>query len=76
MSDRVSELKQLKDLLWDSIFEVDSDKRSPLAAQLRAVMADIAEAEGAGEPPAPAEGSPVDPVDELLAFRMKKAAGK
>ena len=72
MSERVSELRDLKGLLWESIREVEADRRSPLAAQLRAVMAELAELEGpAGDV---AVKGPADAEDELLSFRLRKRA--
>lgn len=46
MSDRLSKLRELEYLTLESIEESSSDKRSPLIAQYRAILTEIAELEG------------------------------
>lgn len=47
---QVDSLRWVLGVARDSIGEVEPDKRSPLIAQYRAVLAEIAELEGAGAP--------------------------
>lgn len=63
--DRLGKLRQLEELTFASINDAPSDKRAPLIAQMRAILAEIAdlsqESEGAG-----------DPVDEIAARRAAR----
>lgn len=45
---RLEKLRDLEDLTLESIEESSSDKRSPLIAQYRAILTEIAELEGSG----------------------------
>jgi hypothetical protein len=47
MSDRLSKLREIEELTLESLEEAPVDKRSPLIGQYRAILAEIAELEGA-----------------------------
>lgn len=44
---RLDKLRDLEDLTMDAIVAADPEKRSPLIGQYRAILAEIAEIEGA-----------------------------
>lgn len=75
MSERLSDLRDLRDVLRASIAEVDADKRAPLSHQYRATLAEIAELEAAAQP-AP-EGSGLVDFQKRLEERQSgaKASG-
>lgn len=73
MSDRLSDLSDLRDLLRESIRDVEPDKRAPLSHQYRATLAEIAELEAAEAPPA-SEGSGLSEFQKRLADRQSGAA--
>ena len=68
MTDRLSKLHALEDVLWESIGSADPEKRAPLVAQFRAVLAEIAvlskDSAEAG-----------DPVDEIARRRAARRTG-
>ena len=68
MSDRLSDLRDLRDVLRDSIRDVEPDRRAPLSHQYRATLAEIAELEAA-EAPAVTEGSGLLDLTRRLADR-------
>ena len=65
---RLSRLSALASTLEESIAVVDADKRAPLAAQLRATLAEIDELAGAPESSKPA----ANPLDELANRRKSR----
>jgi len=62
---RVDDLKQARDLMWESITEADADKRAPLMNQWRALEATIAALESK-------TGKVADPLDEISARRAAR----
>lgn len=70
--DRLTQLQDLRDLLTDSIYEVEPDRRAPLAYQLRATLAEIEELETAARPAADeAFVTPLDSIRRQRAERLK-----
>lgn len=65
MTDRATELADMKTLVLESIQAADPDKRAPLVNQWRALEASIAEL-------AAGEEKPGDPVDEVAARRAAR----
>ena len=64
---RLDDLRNLRSLLLESIDEAPADKRAPLAAQLRATLAEIDSLD---------EGAKaVDPVDEIAKRRAARRTG-
>ena len=45
---RLKKLRELEELTMEAIVSVDPDKRSPLIAQMRGILSEIAELEGSG----------------------------
>jgi hypothetical protein len=68
MADRARELEDLRAFLWESIRAVDPDKTAPIANQLRATLAELAEL-------TKGSGKVGDPVDEITARRAARRAG-
>ena len=68
---RLSDLEELRSILWDSIEETPPDKRAPLIAQLRGVLTEIAEAGGDA---APVERNGLVDFQEALAKRRQPAS--
>jgi hypothetical protein len=66
VSDRRERLIALRDLLAESLREVDPEKRAPLAGQYRATLTEIDALAGAKE---------ADPVDEIAQRRAARRAG-
>lgn len=64
---RLDDLRNLRALLLESIDEASVDKRAPLAAQLRATLAEI---ESLDE-----DAKAGDPVDEIAKRRAARRAG-
>jgi hypothetical protein len=64
-SDRLSQLEALRDLLWESIQDVDPEKRATLAAQYRATISEIAGISKKSE-------TVVSPIDEIRARRSAR----
>jgi hypothetical protein len=67
MSARLDDLKDMRDLLWESVRQADPDKRAPLFARLESVIEQIdnlSPNEKAG-----------DPVDEIAKRRAARGAG-
>lgn len=62
---RIDDLKNAKDVMWESIQATDADKRAPLMNQWRALEATIAMLEVES-------GKVVDPVDEISARRAAR----
>ena len=72
---RVDNLRELRDLLWESLKDVPANQRAPLAKQYRDTMAEIAELSGAQKKQV--AGKKVDPLDELAARRSaRRSAAK
>ena len=78
MSARLDKLKLLEKVTFKSITAAAEDKRAPLIAQMRGILAEIAELESKSEKAG-------DPVDEIAArrsarggatARTRRAAGK
>jgi len=70
---RLDDLEELRRLLWESIGETPPDKRAPLAAQLRGVLAEITELGGDA---APVERNGLVDFQQALAQRQQsKASG-
>ena len=67
MSDRLDDLKDMRELLWASIREAEPDKRAPLFARLESVITQIDQL-------APEEKAG-DPVDEIAQRRASRGAG-
>lgn len=67
MSDRLEDLKALRELLWESIRQADPEKRAPLAARLESVVEQIEKL----SPRAKAG----DPIDEIAQRRSARGAG-
>lgn len=76
MSDRLTDLRDLRDLLRSSIAEVEPDKRAPLSHQYRATLSEIAELESA-LPSAEVEGNGLVDFQKRLEERQSgaKASG-
>jgi len=64
---RLGDLQRLREVLLESIDEAPADKRAPLAAQLRATLAEI---ESLDE-----DAKAGDPVDEIAKRRAARRAG-
>lgn len=64
---RLDDLRDLRELLWESLRAADPDKRAPLAARLTDVIEQIERLS-----PAAKEG---DPVDEIAKRRAARGAG-
>jgi hypothetical protein len=67
MTARLNDLKDMRDLLWESVRQADPDKRAPLFARLESVIEqidDLSPTEKAG-----------DPVDEIAKRRSARGAG-
>lgn len=62
---RIDDLREARDVMWQSIVECDPDKRAPLMNQWRALEATIAELELSA-------GKAADPVDEISARRAAR----
>ncbi len=62
----LEKLRELEDLTMEAIVSVDPDKRSPLIAQYRAVLSEIAELEGS-------DGSEVVESNGLIDFQAALA---
>lgn len=67
MSARLDDLKDMRELLWESVKQADPDKRAPLFARLESVIEQIAEL-------SPSEKAG-DPVDEIAKRRAARGAG-
>lgn len=67
MSDRLEDLRRMREVLWESISAADPDKRAPLFARLESVIGQIE----ALSPQAKAG----DPVDEIAKRRAARGAG-
>lgn len=63
---RLEELRSLRDLLRESISEVEAHFRAPLANQYRATLLEIESLESSAEKAG-------DPIDELAARRAARA---
>lgn len=62
---RLDDLKEARDVMWDSLTEADPDKRAPLMNQWRALEATIAELQSMSERAG-------DPIDEISARRAAR----
>ena len=72
MTERLSDLERLRDLLWESLSDATADKRAPLAAQYRATLSEL-------EALSKDVGKAGDPLDEIAARRSARGvatAGK
>ena len=67
MTTRLQDLKDLRELLWESLRAADPDKRAPLAARLTDVIEQI-------EKLAP-QAKAGDPIDEIAKRRSARGAG-
>ena len=67
---RLGQLRDLRDLLTDSIYEVVPGQRAPLAAQLRATLAEIDELEKSAE--SSASDASVTPLDLIRRQRVER----
>ena len=67
MSARLDDLKDMRDLLWESVRQADPDKRAPLFARLESVIEQI-------DALSPNEKAG-DPVDEIAKRRAARGAG-
>lgn len=65
MSDRLERLREMEAVVWESVLEAAPDKRAPLVAQLRGILAEIEGLSGLG-------GELSDPVDELEQRRRRR----
>lgn len=63
--DRLSKLRLLESVTFDSINAASEDKRAPLIGQMRAILAEIAELEGKAQKAG-------DPLDEIAARRVAR----
>lgn len=63
--DRLSKLRGLEVTVLDSIELAPAERRAPLVAQYRAILAEIAELDGAA-------GKVSDPIDEIAARRSAR----
>lgn len=63
---RLEKLRELEDLTMEAIVSVDPDKRSPLIAQMRGILSDIAELDGS-------DGSEVVESNGLIDFQAALA---
>ncbi len=63
--DRLSKLRALESVTFDSINAASEDKRAPLIAQMRGILAEIAELESRSEKAG-------DPLDEIAARRAAR----
>lgn len=66
MSARLDDLKDMRDLLWESVRQADPDKRAPLFARLESVIEQI-------DSLSPNEKAG-DPVDEIAKRRAARGA--
>lgn len=67
-TERLTELRAMKDILSDSIRDAEPDKRAPLVNQWRALERDIAELSADSEQAG-------DPIDEIAQRRAARGAG-
>lgn len=67
MSARLDDLREMRELLWDSLRDVEPDRRAPLFARLESVIEQI----DSLAPTAKAG----DPVDEIASRRAARGAG-
>lgn len=67
MSDRLTDLEEMRELLWASVKQADPEKRAPLFARLESVIEQIDKL----APTAKAG----DPVDEIAKRRAARGAG-
>lgn len=73
MASRLEELREMKALVSESIFEVEPDKRAPLVNQWRALSAEIAQLEAEEEPAE--KGSVLDELKKRRDARGARTAG-
>lgn len=71
---RLKSLKWALDVTRESIEEAEADKRSPLIGQYRALLAEIAELEGADVPTGKVEVNGLVILQEELAKRRQSGA--
>ena len=67
MTTRLDDLKDMRELLWESVKQADPDKRAPLFARLESVIEQI-------DALSPNEKAG-DPVDEIAKRRAARGAG-
>lgn len=70
---RLEKLRQLEEIAFESIEAADVDKRSPLIGQLRAILTEIEEIEGAS-PGEVVESNGLIDFQAALAERRQSAA--
>lgn len=67
---RIDDLRDLREVVWESIRSADAERRAPLVSQLRGILAELAELGDGGS----SERTGLIDFQEALAERKQSAA--